>query len=197
MRVRSLFPLALCVVAALGLVGCQSGGERFVSAYAGPYTDNSLPEEFALVQKLSFEDATLAAVSLSQVVRQPSDRYRFELEGNVVRWFGGQDHTELNGLFLFRWLTLPWDRFLDTSLALGNGFSLASSSPDLEVEFHPDTGSSRLLYHIALEVEFGLPGSAGDWATFVRVHHRSGVFGLFSGVDGGSNVLAAGLRYRL
>ena len=56
--------------------GCNSQRERAVTAYAGPYTDNSLPEEIALAQPLSFEDATLAAVAYSQVflrtVRAPA-----------------------------------------------------------------------------------------------------------------------------
>jgi hypothetical protein len=30
----------------------------------------------------------------------------------------------------------------------------------------------------------------------VRVHHRSGVWGLFNGVGRGSNVLVGGVRYR-
>lgn len=175
-----------------------------MSVYAGRYTDNSLPEEIALFKPLSFESATQVAAAYSEVFAAPSPAYRWEWEVNGVHWSGEQNHQEIAGLGLFRWQSLPWDHWVDTSLALGNGLSLATEVPALEEAFHPDTGSTRLLYHIVVEVEFarGMPlGARGrhwldPWATFVRVHHRSGVFGLFDGVDGGSNTLALGLRYR-
>jgi hypothetical protein len=43
-----------------------------------------------------------------------------------------------------------------------------------------------------IEAAVGLPSSS--WSLVARVHHRSGIFGLFS--HSGSNVLAVGLRYR-
>lgn len=194
--------LTWVVAAALG--GCRSNPERAVSLYAGPYTDNSLPEEIALFKPLSFEDATLVAASYAEVIAQPSSRYRWEIEGNVAGWFGDQDHVELGGLALLRWLAFPWDDWLDTSFGFGNGLSWATSKPDLEAFFHPDTGATQLLWRIAVEFEFARPARLrhqhpswmDHWATFVRVHHRSGAFGTFDGVDGGSNVLALGLRYR-
>jgi hypothetical protein len=39
------------------------------------------------------------------------------------------------------------------------------------------------------------PPSQPNWSVFLRVHHRSGVHGLFNGVSGGSNFLALGVRY--
>lgn len=187
---------AALAVAAFFSASCQSGGQRFVSVYAGPYTDNSLPEEIALLQPLDFEDATLVAAAISQVIAEPSENYRWEIEGNFVQWFGDQDHQEIAGLATFRWLSLPWDHWIDSSIAFGNGLSWATEVPALEELFHPDTGGTQLLYHIAVEIAFELP-SIPDWETFVRVHHRSGVFGVFDDVDGGSNVLALGLRYGL
>ncbi|MEM8709579.1 MAG: hypothetical protein AAGG01_01390 [Planctomycetota bacterium] len=188
------------------LVACGSpqAGKQAVSVYAGPYTDNSLPEEILLFKPLSFEDATLVAASYGQIIAEPSPNYRWELEGNVVQWLGDQDHQELGGLALFRWMSFPWDEFVDTSFAFGNGLSWATENPDLEAFFHPDTGTTQLLWHIAVEFELARPERLratspswlDSWATFVRVHHRSGVFGTFDGVDGGSNVLALGLRYR-
>ncbi|QDV06133.1 hypothetical protein Poly30_16380 [Planctomycetes bacterium Poly30] len=184
------------------MVACQSPKEQAISVYAGPYTDNSLPEEIGLFKPLSFEDATLVAAAYSQVIEDSSPYYRWEVEGNVVQWFGEQDHQQLGGLALFRWMAFPWDHWVDTSFGFGNGLSWATKTPELEEAFHPDTGSTQLLWHIAIEFEFARPRRAGkpswmdSWATFVRVHHRSGILGTFDGVDGGSNVLALGLRYR-
>lgn len=183
-------------LAVLWLAGCQSGGDVFLTAYSGAYTDASLPEDIVFLKDVELEDAQLVAVALSQVLGEPTTPYRWEVEGNVAHWFGDQDHTELNGLIVLRHTELPWDPWLDTSFAFGNGLSLASSIPDLEERFHPDTGSTRLLYHIAVEIEVALPGLAGWWS-LLRVHHRSGVFGTFSDVDGGSNAITLGLRCKL
>jgi hypothetical protein len=57
----------------------------------------------------------------------------------------------------------------------------------------PDNSdAAALLHYVMLEASFGLPNSR--WSVVARVHHRSGIFGLFS--HSGSNVLSAGLRYR-
>jgi hypothetical protein len=194
-RAPMSYPFSIAALALL-LASCNTNAPRTIAVYSGPYTDNSLPEEIALFQPLSFEDAQLVAVAYAETLAQPSESVRWELEGNVVKWFGDQDHVELNGLVMLRWLTPPWERWIDSSVGFGNGLSLASENPELEAFFHPDTGTRRLLYHIAIDVGFTLPW-APDWETFVRVHHRSGVFGTFGGVDGGSNVLALGLRLTL
>jgi len=153
-----------------------------------------LADEILIAQPIAFENASIVALTLSQVIAQPSPAYRFEVEGGLATWFGQQDHQELNGLFLYRWLKFPWNHVVKTSLALGNGLSLASQDPKLEEAFHMGTGTTKLLYHIAVEVDFALP-TAEHWSCFVRIHHRSGVFGLMNDLDGGSNVVALGLRY--
>jgi hypothetical protein len=43
-----------------------------------------------------------------------------------------------------------------------------------------------------VEAAFRLPGS--PWSMVARLHHRSGIFGLFS--HSGSNLVELGLRYR-
>jgi hypothetical protein len=57
----------------------------------------------------------------------------------------------------------------------------------------PDNShAGTLLHYLLIEAEVGLPDSR--WSLVARVHHRSGIFGLFS--HSGSNVLALGVRYR-
>ncbi len=202
------FPCVVLALAASCAAPSVHGTERAVSVYAGRYTDNSLPEELALFKSLQFENATQLAAAYSEVFADPSPNYRWEWEVNAVHWSGDQSHQELAGLGLFRWQALPWDHWVDSSIALGNGLSWATEEPELEEAFHPDTGSTQLLYHIVVELEFARGRAPGvrtesqgrhwmdPWATFLRVHHRSGVFGVFDGVNGGSNVVALGLRYR-
>lgn len=183
--------LVLCLAAA---TACKTPREQAITVYGGQYVDNSLPEEIALAQPLHPKDAFLVAAAYSRVFAEPSRHLRWELEGNVAQWFGQQDHQELNGLVTLRWMTFPWDKYLNTTFGFGNGLSFATSEPKLEEQFHPETGTSQLLYYIAVEFSFAAP-SAKHWSVITRVHHRSGVFGLFDGVDGGSNVITAGLRY--
>ncbi|MFT6833807.1 MAG: hypothetical protein ACJAZN_003992, partial [Planctomycetota bacterium] len=117
---------ATTVIILAFLAGCQAQPERAVSVYAGPYTDNSLPEEIMLFRPLSFEDATLVAAAYSEVIADPSPHYRWEIEANIVQWLGDQDHQEVGGLAMFRWQTFPWDHWLDTSFGFGNGLSWAT-----------------------------------------------------------------------
>jgi len=52
--------------------------------------------------------------------------------------------------------------------------------------------AGTLLHYLLLEATFGPPNS--PWSVVTRIHHRSGIFGLFS--HSGSNVISAGVRYR-
>jgi hypothetical protein len=60
------------------------------------------------------------------------------------------------------------------------------------VEKHDRT--ARLLNYLMFELAVAVP-QRPQWTLFARVHHRSGAFGLFDGVSGGSNVVGAGVRY--
>lgn len=186
--------LALAAVAPLLLACTAEPGGRALALYTGSYTDESLPEDIALLQPIDFEDARLVAVAYDHRIARPHPSLSVELEGNVAHWFNEQDHTEFNGLLFLRWLDLPWDRWIDTSVGIGNGLSWATDEPLLEQRFHQDTGATRLLYHTAIDISVAIPGAKG-WEGFLRVHHRSGVYGTFDDVNGGSNVIGFGLRH--
>jgi hypothetical protein len=113
-------------------------------------------------------------------------------EGQIAKHWGDQDHWEFNGLLIVRWLPFPWDHYLDTSFAVGEGLSYASEDPEIELEKHDRT--SKLLNYLMFELAFVVPRQP-QWTLFARIHHRSGVFGLFDGMSGGSNVVGGGLRY--
>ena len=66
--------------------------------------------------------------------------------------------------------------------------------PHLESKYIART--NRVLYHMLMEVAFGIPGTAKAWEAFFRIHHRSGAFGMFNEVVGGSDFLCLGGRYR-
>ncbi len=178
-----------------GLASCTVTGERTraVTVYGGRQVQNSLPEELILFQDIDTTDAYIAAVSYAKVIdRYP--RMQWELEGNIAKNFIDQSNWEFNGALVLRWMKFPWNDLLRTSAAFGNGLSVANKIPVVEDAGEPDTGTNELLYFIVLEFEMARP-NWDHWSLVLRVHHRSGVYGTFDDVSGGSNVLAGGVKY--
>lgn len=90
---------------------------------------------------------------------------------------------------------LPWRDKLPMRLRLGIGPSFTTKVTANERRKDDDNEGSKLLNMFDPEVEVGFPG-APEWAGFVRLHHRSGIFGLINGVTGGSTYVTFGLRHR-
>jgi len=175
--------------------GCAASGDRALTAYGGRYADASLPEDILVLQPVTWESSELAALAYTEVLQRIHDeRAQWEWEAQVAKHFGAQTHWEFNALFALRWNRYPWDEYVRTSFAVGDGISYATEVPPLEARGHADTGSTRVLNYILLEFALGLP-SQPSWDLVMRIHHRSGIFGLIDGVDGGSNVIAVGLKY--
>ena len=89
------------------------------------------------------------------------------------------------GLGARLWLQ-PW-----LSFGLVEGVSFNSSASNYERTYRENY--TQLLNYLAFELE----ASVSDQLSFVgRIHHRSGAFGTYSGVNEGSNAYLLGLRYR-
>jgi hypothetical protein len=162
-----------------------------ITLYGGRYTDNTIEDLFTKFSP-DWEDSYIGTLALAREFATLTRHIRFELEGQVVKHFSRQDHWEFNALVLGRWVTFPWNDYVYTTFAVGEGLSYATEVPRLEKE---NNGKSHhLLDYLTFELSFS-PPQHREWALVTRIHHRSGVFGLF-GQREGSNVLAAGLRYR-
>ncbi len=186
-----LFALALTVCpAAPSEAQPKAEYDLSFSIYGGVMTDGDWIE--AVSGQAGLEDSYLLSGAAGWTFYRPANRmWSLELEANVARHFGIQDHFEFNAPVLnVRWEALPWDSALDTSLAFGIGPSFATTTPEYERIRKGDSNPVMLFWHI--EAAFGLPGS--PWSTFVRLHHRSTGYGMFA-EDGGSNILCLGLRY--
>lgn len=187
--------LLLCVATLLWIQPAQAEKAYYLSAY---WAKNS-PEKFADVltgynpeMRSSYLNAITLGYAFSEGVRT-----RVEVEGSVAKHHGMQDHWEANVAIIARWMHFPWDEWVDTRLAIGEGLSYATETPPLEPRKDPDEEeSTRLLNLLIVEIELAPPGDS-PWSTFGRIHHRSGVGGLFGDVRGGSNFLGIGVRYRL
>ena len=118
------------------------------------------------------------------------NRVRIEAELQFGRSFEEKPAYQFNPVFQIRLTQLPWDRYLPSSFALGNGLSFSSKVSSLEAD---DGLTQRLLYYVSLEFDFRIRRES-PFSGFTRVHHRSGIFGLF-GDSGGTNFMTLGIRY--
>jgi hypothetical protein len=181
--------MALCFILLFGL--SASATDYALSIYAGQLTTEKW--EQAILPTAEFVDATIVVTAMSWTFARFFDHgLSLELEGQVGKYFGDQDHWELNfPIFGLRWHRFPWDAHVATSFAWGIGPSYASEIPPIELE--TNDSSNRWLVYWYAEVTLGPPKKA--WEALFRLHHRSDSFGLVAD-DGGSNAVCAGIRYR-
>lgn len=136
------------------------------------------------------------SISAGKELGRPFESYEslyIDVEGQAGFHTGEQEHNEYVGVFLARWESFPWDHELDTSFSVGEGLSWASEVPEREAR--GAEGSAKLLNYVVFDVSVS-PWRKKRWEGFLRVHHRSGVFGLFSDVYGASNFIGLGVRRR-
>lgn len=117
-----------------------------------------------------------------------------QVAGNVTVRYGKNEDTiyEFDPYLMFRWANLPWNKYLNTSLALGEGLSYDTSYP--AIEKRQNTNNKRLLNYLMFEATFA-PPTHPRLQLVARIHHRSGCYGLYRAGNTGSNVVGAGLRY--
>jgi hypothetical protein len=186
-----LVGLVLTHVAAAG-GGSESTKDKpsAIAVFGGLVTNNDWEDALA-PWDLEYRESFLAGLAISHRIGRFDHRIDFEIEGQVVRHFGDQDHWEFNLPIVGRWKTFPWDEVVDTSLAFGIGPSYANEKPPAEVAIEGD--SHRLLVYWMAEIEAGPPDR--DWSAVIRIHHRSEAFGLVAD-EGGSNAIVIGFKQR-
>jgi hypothetical protein len=185
--------LLSCLIATAAAAQKKTHGQWFVSYYAGQYSDTAFNEIIRF--NTEFESSYVHVLSMGKELGLYKDIIQNELEAQVSKHTGDQDHEEINGVFTLRWLPFWWDDFLDTSFAFGNGISYATEDPPLEIRDSDDDETSKWLYYFLVEMAFGVPKTT-DWDLFLRIHHRSSVFGAIDNVIAGSNFVGLGIRYR-
>ena len=105
----------------------------------------------------------------------------------------GSDILQFNPYFAFRWKNFPWNSYLVTTVAAGEGVSFSSDVPTVEKV----NTSTNFLNYLTFEITFSLPNTP-QWQVIYKVYHRSGMWGLFYPWDGhavGSNAFGFGIRY--
>lgn len=163
-----------------------------LTVYSGRMTDGDFGE--TLIGQADFVDAYVMVGALAWTYARFYDNaLSFEIEGQVGKWFGDQHNWEFNLPAAVRWSKFPWGKYVATSLAYGIGPSYAATEPEEEIKLNHST--KKFLVYWFGELTLGPPES--NWAASFRLHHRSGAFGLIEEQGrGGSNTVAAGIKYR-
>ena len=137
-------------------------------------------------------DYYFSALAIARKIGEYKNDIDIELEGQFVRHSGRQHYHEYNALIIGRWW-FPSIKQADYSVAIGEGLSYADEISEIEALHHSKT--SRLLDYLLFEFTFSIPETE-SWHGSVRIHHRSGIYGLFHDVHGASNALGLGVRYQ-
>lgn len=121
-----------------------------------------------------------------------------EFEGQALQHFGRQGHAELSFAFVLRTGSANLLDVLDLNFAVGEGLSLALAPPRYEKGPNGNRGvdSRHFQNHLLFELEFTLR-AAPHAHLVLRLHHRSGIYGLISPQRTGSNFIGVGLRASL
>ncbi|MEN9916902.1 MAG: hypothetical protein RLY40_834 [Pseudomonadota bacterium] len=154
-------------------------------------------------QNVHFKYGTMNSIDLSYQLDPANPLRRFfrplvstiEVAGNIT-----QRHDP-NGLIYefdpylnFRWKTFPWDHYITTTFAIGDGLSYATGIPFREQHDSSNNNAKRLLNFLVVEATFAAP-SHPDLQFVLRVNHRCGAWGLFGAGNLSSNAVGLGIRY--
>jgi hypothetical protein len=196
--------LRVLTAALLGLLGTASAlaqtENRTIhgTAYVSRWLNTDLTElpANAINGDLSLRNANFFAASVAAVVVRDFtlgfSGNRLEVEGQVVKHFGQQDHVEGVVSLVYRTPDIHVGGGLAVNFAFGEGMSYAFDTP--AIEGHGKVKAHRLLNYLSFETEIthaSLPG----WSLVPRLHHRSGIWGLIAPKYAGSNYVGLGVRY--
>lgn len=191
-RVICFYPGWLLLLCILPQAATGSEDRYSLNVYGAVVTENKFEDFLLLNEGIRTMDSGLLAVSLAKPVGPRYGDLNFEVEGQLVRHFGLQNHWEFNALTSARWDALFWDRFIDSSVAFGLGASYATKTPKAEIRIESE--SAQWMVYWMLEFAFELPRMK-NISLITRLHHRSEAFGWVAD-NGGSNAVGLGIKFR-
>ncbi len=191
----------LIIFSAISLGASERSQDNFVF-YRGTYTDTGLIP-ILIEGDLDFKASYLTVAGWNRELDGRIRNLSFESEMQLGVHSGIMKHLEANGLLIAR-LGRPWN--LPVSFAFGEGLSIASKEPDME-KYGPDIREYRfnsqatnpVLNYLMVEMAFtGLYDSKIiPVKPFIRIHHRSGIYGTYCPPICGSNFVTYGISLDL
>ena len=165
--------------------------KSFLTVYAGVHAQDHIGD--VLEFKPTFEDnAYVGVVALARQFWHYKKYISFEAEGQIGKHSNADDQWEFVGLIIARWHEFPWNNYVNTSFALGDGISYYTKISNVEKKDEED--AQHALNYLMLELTLGLP-QYPKWDLVLRIHHRSSVFGLVGPSGSGSNFVCGGIKY--
>jgi hypothetical protein len=128
---------------------------------------------------------------------------KLQLAGNIALRDADKEHypsthlvTEFDPYLMFRFTEFPWNNYIVTTLGIGEGISFASRTPYPEETGVTSNSSQPILDFMAFELTFAAPSNPALQLA-LRIHHRSGAYGVFRPLSdhAGSNTIGIGIRY--
>ncbi|MEM8797405.1 MAG: hypothetical protein AAGE61_17730 [Pseudomonadota bacterium] len=170
----------------------------YVGFYAGAFFATGFVDAFTfqvLAPDFDLDNDFIAAVTASRRILTAFDHFHIEIEVGAGQRFGQQHEQEFWFAPYLRFDGFPWNRYLHTSVAINTGLNYATGVSEVEEIRGGPAPGSRLLHFLSPELTLALP-QLPDYQGTVRLHHRSGAFGVVSDSKGGSQYLTFGLRKR-
>jgi hypothetical protein len=171
-----------------------AAAEGALTAYVGRFSDNEWEDYFLSPGAIEYREAWIAAVAGSWQVARLSRHFTLEAEAGLGGYGGDQHHWEVNAAVAVRYRLNRPGAPVRASMAFGIGPSWASRDPRLEKRIAEDDTTQRAMVFWYLEAD-AAHRSWGPWSAVMRLHHRSGAYGVVA-PEGGSNVPSLGLRRR-
>jgi hypothetical protein len=189
-----LFLLTLCVGSGALADDDNTGDDTkqhkwFLTVYGGAHAQDDIGNVFALKPKFEDNDYIVVAALARQFWRY-RNYISFEVEGQIGKHFNNDTFWEFNGVIIGRWHVFPWNKYVDTSVAAGDGLSFYTEVSKVEKE--DDEDAQKTLNYLMFELALGLPRYP-RWDMVLRIHHRSSIFGLYGA--GGSNYVTGGFKF--
>lgn len=176
---------------------CQ--GNCAVSVFGGYFVEDFLDTiifELIPFWTWNYEEDYIVGASVSRRILSFYDAIHLEPEIGIAQRFGRQHETEFWAALYIRYSAFPWNNYIYTTIGTSFGLSYATGVSDLELRLDAVDGGDRLLHYFSPEITLALPKNR-DTELFFRFHHRSGVYGLVSGHQGGgAHYATVGLRFR-
>ena len=144
------------------------------------------------------DNTSFVGVSYERFIKRETN-YDLGIQGSIFKFDDkgyGSNPYELNAGIKGTWKKFPWSKYVGTKLYAVEGLSYVNEIPYMErknLEFE-NKPTSKFLNYLEFGVSFDLKdittiGVLEDTYLGIGISHRSGVFGLYNGVKGGSNYI--------
>jgi hypothetical protein len=174
------------------------GGDCAFMVFAGQsVTTNVQDIYFKAIPPWSwaFDNGGIVGATASRRVATVFHVIDIEAEIGSAKRFGNQQEGEFWGAMYVRYTDFPWNKYLTTTFALSTGLNYATGISDFEKEhseLNPPAGT-HVQHYFSPELTFALPDHQ-ERQLVIRLHHRSGAYGVISGALSGATYLTVGLR---